>query len=303
MEEHIGNVTISIFGTVPERVYSEGDTVEQFILEVLKNREDPIEVLKKDDRWPVLYQLSPLRKNIVQPMRLEPGCRILEIGAGMGAVTAGLAPRCGHIDCVELSPVRSRANAYRNREYGNLRIHVGNFMEYQPEEPYDAVVLIGVLEYAAEFYDGEDPFRKMLTLCRSFLKPGGRIYIAIENRLGAKYFAGCREDHLNRPFVGIEGYPVREKVRTFSRSELVELVESAGFSDPFFYYPLPDYKLPRMIYSDAYLPDRDLSFPYRTNYDTDRLVCFEEVALLRSLGRTREFCMMANSFLVEASVK
>ena len=35
------------------------------------------------------------------------------------------------------------------------------------------------------------------------LKKGGRIVIAIENRLGLKYFAGCAEDHLGTYFSGI----------------------------------------------------------------------------------------------------
>ena len=303
MDERIGNVCITPFGATPDKVYCEGEAVEEFLLNVLKNQEDPIEVMKKDHRWPIMYQLSPSRKNIVQPMQIGPNSRVLELGAGMGAVTAALAPRCGHVDCVDLSLLRCRANAYRNREYGNIHIYVGNIMDFQPADKYDVVLLIGVLEYAAEFSNGNDPFRQMLKLCRQHLKEGGLIYIAIENRLGAKYFAGCNEDHLGRPFVGIEGYPCDEKIRTFSRSELLDLVQSSGFGSPFFYYPLPDYKLPRMIYSDAYLPRNDLSFPYRSNYDADRLVCFEEVSLLRSLGSTQEFCMLANSFLLEAKAE
>ena len=37
------------------------------------------------------------------------------------------------------------------------------------------------------------------------LTPGGRIVIAIENRLGLKYLAGCAEDHLGTYFSGIQG--------------------------------------------------------------------------------------------------
>ena len=40
---------------------------------------------------------------------------------------------------------------------------------------------------------------KMFQKVSSCLKPGGKLYVAIENKLGLKYFAGCSEDHLGRP--------------------------------------------------------------------------------------------------------
>ena len=57
------------------------------------------------------------------------------------------------------------------------------------------------------------------------LKPGGKILIAIENRLGLKYFAGRREDHVGREFVGIEGYPGIDFVETFSKLELEQMLQ------------------------------------------------------------------------------
>mgnify|MGYP006938600231 CR=1 FL=1 len=39
--------------------------------------------------------------------------------------------------------------------------------------------------------------------------------IAIENRLGLKYWAGCTEDHVGKYFEGLENYPDTRSVRTF----------------------------------------------------------------------------------------
>ena len=58
--------------------------------------------------------------------------------------------------------------------------------------------LIGVLEYAELYVKpvaGESAFVTMLKRARECLKPGGAILLAIENRLGLKYFGGCAEDH------------------------------------------------------------------------------------------------------------
>lgn len=303
MMEKIGNVEISTFGSAPVFPDREDKPENVFLLEVLKQQADPGEILKRDHRWPVMLQLSSMRRNIVQPMSIHKDSRVLELDAGMGAVTAALAPLCSQIDCVEESLLQSRANAYRNRAYDNLRIHVGSMREYQPRECYDVVVLLGGLERAPHYFPGADPFREMLAFCRKMLKPGGLVYIAVNNRLGARYFAGCREEHADRFFAGIEGNGDNQSPHAFSKSELAGLVGATGFENLFFYYPLPDYNLPRMIYSEKYLPQNDLSFPYRSNYDADRLVCFEEVALLRSLGGTAEFGMLTNSFLLEAAAQ
>lgn len=69
-------------------------------------------------------------------------------------------------------------------------------MEKTLAEKYDYITFIGVFEYAACYTDNENPFSYMLQLVERHLAPGGKIVIAIENRLGLKYWAGCAEDHV-----------------------------------------------------------------------------------------------------------
>jgi SAM-dependent methyltransferase len=299
--EKIGGVTLryTFYDTLND--YSDGDEVEEFILDVLKTEKDVFEVLNSDNRWPVLYHLSPRRENIVEPMDIAKEDEVLEIGAGMGSVTAPLARRAGHVDCIELTKRRSLANAYRNRNKDNIDIYVGNFSKIQLKKKYEKVVLVGVLEYARYYVPGKDPFHEFLKKVYGFLKPGGKAYIAIENRLGMKYFSGAPEDHLGVPYCGIEGYVRTEgEARTFSRSELAKLIADAGFSSSFFYYPFPDYKLPTIIYSDAYPPLAGDALPFSPVYDMPRLSVFSERDAMTSLFGTEEFKYFANSFLVEA---
>ncbi len=298
--QKIGGVILDSTYYDPKDIYNEGDEAEDLVLSVLKNRIDPKEVLSKDDRWPILYQLSDRRKNIAEPMDLRPGDRVLEIGAGMGAVSGAIAARCGHLDCVELSQRRCLANAYRNQDHSNIRIYNANFENVPLREDYDVVVMIGVLEYAGSYMHSEqDPYLAMLKKIRGCLKPNGRIYIAIENRLGLKYFAGCSEDHYGKPFIGIEGYPSDSRIRTFSRSELKNLVSSADFQDVYFYYPFPDYKLPTVIYSDDFLPADGLMMDL-PNYDQPRLKIFDDQRAFHSLAGSEELKALSNSFLLEA---
>lgn len=141
--------------------------------------------------------------------------KVLEIGAGPGAITGVLTERCGSVDCVDLSRKRSLINAYRHRNCSNLTIHVGNFEDIEPEldRDYDYVFLIGVLEYAGSYLHSSDPFGQELRTILSHVKPGGRVVIAIENRIGLKYWAGCAEDHSGRILAESNPIPQRRSRR------------------------------------------------------------------------------------------
>lgn len=301
--EQIGNVVLDLSYYNGQDLYNEGDEVEEKVLQTVSKYDDYTEVLAEDNRWPILYQLSRRRECIVDPMDIKGTDDVLEIGSGMGAVTGAIARKCKAVDCIELSKRRSLANAHRNKHLDNIRIFVGNFQDIVIEKKYDVITLIGVLEYAQAYMkNDETPYESFLKKVANCLKPNGKLYIAIENKLGMKYFAGSSEDHLGIPFVGIEGYKAQDQVKTFSRSQLIDLVIGCGFESTYFYYPYPDYKLPTIIFSDDYMPN-DSFVPVISNYDMDRLVCFDEKKAYRSLIGTDEMKMLANSFLVEAVKK
>ena len=56
-------------------------------------------------------------------------------------------------------------------------------------------------------------FDSALTEYKHLLKPGGALIIAIENKMGLKYFAGYNEDHYLDPYVGIEDRYVEKKCK------------------------------------------------------------------------------------------
>ena len=121
--------------------------------------------------------------------------------------------------------------------------------------------------------------------------------IAIENRLGLKYWAGCREDHVGTYFEGLENYPNTSGVHTFSKPELEDIFKEAGFAEADFYYPYPDYKLPMTIYSDEYLPKKGELNTNIWNFDRERLLLFDEEKVFDSLIDSRLFPLYSNSYL------
>jgi len=228
------------------------------------------------------------------------GTKVLEVGSGCGALTGALSRKAGSVTCVDLSKKRSRINAYRNRECGNVVIHVGNFKDIEPELPrdYDYICLIGVFEYGKEYIGGDTPYEDFLKMLLPHLAEGGRILIAIENRYGMKYFAGCKEDHLGTWFSGIENYRAGGGVRTFSRSRLEQIFRDCGVGEYHFYYPYPDYKFMSALYSDEYLPAKgELSDNIR-NFDRDRMLLFDEKSAFDGVIEDGLFSIFANSYMV-----
>ncbi len=299
-EEKNGNVTIDLTYYKGSDAYSDGDSVEDRLLDIVKGDGDIAERLAAGDDWAELYHLSDIRKNILSWTESDKNASALEIGSGCGAVTGVLCEKFGRVTAVDLSKRRSTINAYRNKEYDNLRIMVGNFEDVRFDEKFDVITLIGVFEYSIYYIQSDDPFVDMLKKCRSLLKEGGKLFIAIENKYGMKYFAGAKEDHTGRAYDGIEGYHGVERVRTFSGYALNAMLKAAGFTGLEFRYPVPDYKLPMEVYSDLRLPAPG-DITYRSpNYDRERCDSFDEVKVTDQVCADGLFPDFANSFLITA---
>ncbi|MBQ8970491.1 MAG: class I SAM-dependent methyltransferase, partial [Lachnospiraceae bacterium] len=252
--EKIGGVTLDLSWYDGNDYYSEGANEDYLLSLVKEHEESEYDGLILGSRlWSAMYHLKPTRENIVSFLPAGKDMSVLEIGAGCGAVTGALSELFGSVDCIELSRKRSLINAYRHKDRNNIEIIVGNFETIEPSitKKYDYITLIGVLEYAESYLSkvsGQDllaPYYELIRRAESHLKEGGKLVVAIENKYGLKYFAGCKEDHTGGFFDGIEGYPKGAGVRTFSKGGLTKLLSSVFPVEQLsFYYPYPDYKLP-----------------------------------------------------------
>lgn len=299
-KEVFGNITLNLDYYKGEDLYSEG-AAEDVLLDLVTrySEADYEHVIQNSKSWSVMYHLSHIRENIVAWLPIGRNATVLEIGAGCGAVTGGLAKLAGHVDCIELSKKRSTINAVRHREYNNINIIVGNYTDIEPNltEQYDFVTLIGVLEYAGSYIQAKEPYMELLQSAARHLKPNGKLIVAIENKFGLKYFAGCKEDHTGNYFDGIEGYRNNSSVKTFSKGSLEKMIEQLGMQGKF-YYPYPDYKLPHSIYSDDSLPGEGELNTNLRNFDNDRVVLFDETKAFDSISEEGLFDLFSNSFLV-----
>ena len=67
-----------------------------------------------------------------------------------------------------------------------------------------------MFEYGEAYIQSETPYVDFLKIISRHLKPDGKIVLAIENRLGLKYWAGCTEDHFGTLFEGLEEMCIRD---------------------------------------------------------------------------------------------
>ncbi len=293
--------------------YSDGDAVEERIAALLAKASD-LSVLSAElathiSDWPTLYHLSNSRANIARPFQdLITGADVLEIGAGCGALTRFFGESGAQVLALEGSPRRAAIARSRTRDLANVTVMSDRFDQFACQLRFDVVTLIGVLEYAALFTEGDQPAVRMLEQIRDLLKPDGKLIVAIENQLGLKYFAGAAEDHLNMPMHGIEGRYGKEEPRTFGRRELVAILAQAGFAGQEFLAPFPDYKLPVSIVTEHGLACAGFdatAFAWqsaRRDYQLPRYCAFALELAWPEVAANGLSLDLANSFLVLAGI-
>ena len=251
--------------------------------------------------WPSRYHLDRRRTNILRPINFDKSMRVLDVGAGTGVMSRYAAERGAKVVALEGDSMRAELASLRC-EGLNVDVRCGSVNDFDDSEGFDLILVIGVLEYAINHPDGPSGFLKKLS---QLLNPDGTVVIAIENQMGLAYWMGANEDHLNEPWVGLEGYVSTSSVKTFSKPVLSSLLTDAGFKHQNWLYPFPDYKLPLTILSDrAYMEnDRVDLIDQLVGSPVDRsrsgvLPFFDTRALHRQVVDSDMGQDMSNSFLV-----
>jgi SAM-dependent methyltransferase len=203
---------------------------------------------------------------------------VLDVGAGWGANSFGVAADVACVVAVEKIGERIDWIAARAREDGveNL-IPVRAELQWLPFAPgsFDVVVANGVLEWAGladpEPQGGRSASPRVLQeqflrRLEALLRPGGWLYVGIENRFGRMFLMGA-PDHQGLRFTSLMPKPVASAYTAFraiasprtpdiqrdyrtwiySLSGYRRLLENCGFADVRAYAAIPGYNRPSTL--------------------------------------------------------
>ncbi len=261
------------------------------------------DIISQKASYPYLYHLSEIRTNLIDWIPMQSDMRILERNPECGALTGKLLEKAGTVVCVAEDKLHADIIRARHKSAEDALVilsekefFAADDTEIQFREAYDIILIAG------SFYR----YRGELAKLRTQLKPQGRLIVADANRLGLKFFAGCREEYQGSYFSGVEGYGDAQETEAFPRCytkrEYEKYLHDAGFTKLKFYYPYPDYKFPNCIYSDEWLPGEGELMDNRRNFEGDRLQLFDERKVYDTLLREGLFEAFSNSYLIEAYV-
>ena len=115
----------------------------------------------------------------VDQARAAGAARVLDVGCGWGAMPMHLVASHGVKHAVGLTLSDAQAEYLRAIAPDNVEVLVRNWSDYEPTEPFDAIISVGAFEHFAR--QGLSPeeqieaYRRFSRSCRDWLKPGGRL--------------------------------------------------------------------------------------------------------------------------------
>lgn len=278
---------------------------EKKIIEYINsNEKDNYEnIIKENLNDSVMLGLSNIRNNLVYAYDFEPDSTVLEIGAHLGEITGALCEKCAKVISVEPNETKAKAILQRYSDKENLDIIVTEISKIKLEEKFDYITLFGILEYAQQIFDTENPGLDLILYCKKMLKPNGKLLIATDNKFALKSYIGEKDECTGITFDSITGYKSSNKQYKLGKKQIINILKETGMSYYKFFYPLPDYKLPSLIFTDEYLPSSSKINGYFPYYMDSSFIFYSEVDAYDAIIKEdkKMFPFFANSYFIVAS--
>jgi SAM-dependent methyltransferase len=152
---------------------------------------------------------------------VQPGFRVLDIGAGDGTIAHALAERGARVTGLDVSE-RAVALAREVNAHPAIDYHCASGEDFSSTEKFDLIVAFEVLEHV---YDAQLLFDRAASL----LKPGGLFAISTPNRRSFEWYAAYLLRRLRRRDLEPMFRMDERHVRELDHFELLDMAFRSGF--------------------------------------------------------------------------
>jgi len=125
-------------------------------------------------RYEQMFQWRDGQRALLEPAELQPGQRVLDVGAGPGFFALGIAELVGAAGAVDGVDINAQFVADANaRSAGQANVNFHLLEDHRlpfPDRSFDRAICKNVLEYVPDVHAS-------LAEVRRILKPGGRVHI------------------------------------------------------------------------------------------------------------------------------
>lgn len=230
------------------------------------------------------------------------GGKVLDFGCGYGGVTVALAQIFDEVVSLDGAEGRvSFLNVMRQQEeMTNVTTvcHMDVLNLPFPDDYFDAIVLVGVLEYLPETVSSDTisvAHRRCLESFFRVLRPGGRMLVHTKNRFGWQFLMGGK-DHSGLRFAPVLPIPLADwilrlkgrgsyRIINYSYSGYIKLFCRAGFKEPKLYWPYPGYQAPYHVIDLSANISGQLKEFISSKVSYFKYVIFQILALMKILKR------------------
>lgn len=214
------------------------------------------------DRYRFIADLGRARGHTLA--RLGPESVALDYGAGLGTFSQALAQSAGLVVSVDQVEERVQFMKLRFQQDGCGNVEVVradiNGLPFS-DRSFDLIVLNGVLEWLPFSRKSENPRKAQLYYLKKlwqYVKPGGQLYLGIENRWSYHLLRGAPDPHILLRYVAVLPRPLADvvcRIKTgdryrpyiYSHRGYGKLLREAGFATYAIYAAIPSYASPQRL--------------------------------------------------------